>query len=139
MKRLDEKLRRRTRRKAGIRKRISGTAKRPRVTIYKSNRYTYLQAVDDTEGVTLAAVSNLEKELGEIKNNVSQIGKLGDKLAEKLKEKKIKEVVFDRNGYLYHGILKSVADGMRNRVFSFRGSVWITVSVIVSLLKNSCV
>jgi len=119
MKRLDEKLRRKTRRKAGIRKRISGTAKRPRVTIYKSNRYTYLQAVDDTEGVTLAAVSNLEKELGEIKNNVSQIGKLGDKLAEKLKEKKIKEVVFDRNGYLYHGILKSVADGMRKSGIQF--------------------
>ena len=119
MKRLDEKIRRRTRRKTGIRKKIAGTTERPRVTIYRSNRYTYLQAGDDTVGVTLAAVSNQQKKLGDIKNNVSQIGKLGEMLAEELKEKKIKSIVFDRNGYLYHGIVKTVADGMRKSGIQF--------------------
>ncbi len=119
MKRLDEKLRRRIRRKTGIRKKIAGTIERPRVTIYRSNRYTYLQAVDDKAGVTLAAVSNQQKKLGDIKNNVSQIGKLGEKLGEKLKSLKIEGIVFDRNGYLYHGIVKTVADGMRKSGIQF--------------------
>jgi len=119
MKRLDEKLSRRIRRKTGIRKKISGTIERPRVTIYKSNRYTYLQAVDDKEGVTLAAVSNQQKKFSDIKNNVNQIGKLGEKLAEKLLSLRIKDIVFDRNGYLYHGIVKTVADGMRKSGIQF--------------------
>jgi large subunit ribosomal protein L18 len=114
-----EKLNRRTRRKIGIRKRLSGTSVRPRVTIFKSNRFTYLQAVDDTQGVTLAAVSNRQKDLSGIKNNTGQVGKLGEKLAEKLKDKKIEQIVFDRNGYLYHGILKTVADGMRKSGIKF--------------------
>ncbi len=70
-------------------------------------------------GVTLAAVSNQQKKLGDIKNNVSQIGKLGEMLAEKLKSLKIKGIVFDRNGYLYHGIVKTVADGMRKSGIQF--------------------
>jgi len=119
MRRWAEKLNRRSRRKVGIRKRLSGTSERPRVTIFKSNRFIYLQAVDDTEGVTLAAVSNRQKDLSDIKNNISQVGKLGEKLAAKFREKKIDQIVFDRNGYLYHGILKTVADGMRKSGIKF--------------------
>ena len=70
-------------------------------------------------GVTLAAVSNQQKNLSDIKNNVSQIGKLGEKLGEKLKSLKIEGIVFDRNGYLYHGIVKTVADGMRKSGIQF--------------------
>jgi large subunit ribosomal protein L18 len=119
MKRLDDKRRRRIRRKIGIRKRINGTSERPRVTVYRSNRYTYLQVVDDSKGITLTAASNREKDLGVIKNNTSDIGKLGEALGGRLKQKKIKSVVFDRNGYLYHGIVKSIAEAIRKSGIQF--------------------
>ena len=119
MKRLQDKLRRRIRRKIGIRKRITGTPDRPRVTVYRSNRYTYLQVIDDTKGVTLTAVSNKEKDFTGIKNNLSQIGKLGEVLGERLKKKRVKSVVFDRNGYLFHGMVKAVAEGIRQSGIQF--------------------
>jgi len=113
MKRLDDTTRKRLRRKIRIRKKIYGTAARPRVSIYKSNRFTYLQAIDDDIGVTLAAASNREKDLNAINNNLKNIEKLGHELGKRMKDKNINTAVFDRNGYLYHGIVKAIADGLR--------------------------
>ena len=113
MKRYKDKIRRRLRRKIGIRNKIGGTPLRPRLTVYKSNRYTYIQVIDDTKGNTIAAASNIEKDLKNIKNHVEHIEKLGQIIGKKLKQKKIAKVVFDRNGYPYHGIVKAVADGVR--------------------------
>jgi large subunit ribosomal protein L18 len=119
MKHVIEKNRRRMRRKIGIRKRISGSAERPRLTIFKSNRFTYLQAIDDSKGSTIASASNREKGLGKIKNNVKGIGKLGEEMGKRLSEKKISSVVFDRNGYRYHGMIKEVADAIRKAGIAF--------------------
>lgn len=119
MSRLEDKYRRRLRRKFSIRKRIRGTAERPRLTIYKSNRYTYLQAIDDSDGRTLAAASNKEKDLAAVRNTVAEIAKLGEAFGRRLAEKQIKKAVFDRNGYLFHGKVKAVADGIRKAGVEF--------------------
>ncbi len=113
MRKLEEKTRKRLKRKLSIRKKIHGTPERPRLTVYKSNRFTYVQAVDDVAGRTLAAASNREKEHRDIKNAVAQMEKLGTLIAERLKAKNIAAVVFDRNGYRYHGKVKAVAEGAR--------------------------
>jgi large subunit ribosomal protein L18 len=119
MKRIREKLRRRKRRKLSIRKNIFGTETVPRITVFKSNRYTYVQAIDDNSAKTIAAVSNLEKEHRAVKNNVREVGKLGETIGARLKELDIKQAVFDRNGYLFHGIVKAVADGIRKSGVKF--------------------
>ncbi|MDR1838850.1 MAG: 50S ribosomal protein L18 [Treponema sp.] len=108
-----EKDRKRLRRKIHIRKRVAGTAERPRMTVTKSNRRLSIQVIDDTKGHTLACASTLEKELRNIKATVEGAGKLGEIMGKRLLEKNIKTVVFDRNGYLYHGIVKALADGSR--------------------------
>jgi len=108
-----EKDRKRLRRKVHIRKRLFGTAERPRMTITKSNRRISVQVIDDSKGHTLASASTLEKELQNIKATVDGAGKLGEIMGKRLLEKNIKTVVFDRNGYLYHGIVKALADGSR--------------------------
>jgi large subunit ribosomal protein L18 len=113
MKKLPDKIARRRRRKLRIRKKILGTPDRPRISIYKSNRFTYVQAVDDTKGYTIATASTREKELAGIKNGVSDLAKLGEVMADRLKKKNITNAVFDRNGYLYHGRVASVAEGLR--------------------------
>jgi large subunit ribosomal protein L18 len=113
MKKIIDKSRKRLKRKASIRKKIRGTPERPRLTVYKSNRYTYVQAIDDAGGATLAAASNLEKEHKNIANKVAEMEKLGLLIGERLKAKKIMAVVFDRNGYRYHGKMKAIADGAR--------------------------
>jgi large subunit ribosomal protein L18 len=113
MKKIDDTTRKRLKRKASIRKKVHGTAERPRLTVYKSNRYTYVQAVDDLAGKTVAAASNLEKEHREIGNKVATLEKLGQLVAERLKAKNVSAVVFDRNGYRYHGKVKAIADGAR--------------------------
>ena len=119
MKRVSEKKRRRARRKIRIRKKIHGTSDTPRINIFKSNRFTYLQVIDDEKGVTLASASNREKDLLKINNNLKQIEKLGQVLGDRMKELKITMAVFDRNGYLYHGIVKAVADGIRKQGIQF--------------------
>lgn len=119
MNRIDDKRRRREKRKIRIRKKISGSKKIPRLTVFRSNRYTYVQAIDDSLGHTLASVSNREKELLMLKNQVADAHKLGQKMGGRLKEKKIKRVVFDRNGYEYHGIIKSLAEGVRKAGIEF--------------------
>ena len=114
MKKIDDTTRKRLKRKASIRKKIHGTPERPRLTVYKSNRHTYVQAVDDLAGTTLAAASNLEKAHRDIvEQDGGMLEKLGQLIAERLKAKNITAVVFDRNGYRYHGKVKAIADGAR--------------------------
>ena len=99
-----------------IRKKIRGTSERPRVYVFKSNRYVYTQVVDDDNGHILASASTLEKEFkGKNKNfkNMEACQVLGGILAKKLKEKKIEKVIFDRGIYPYHGRIKAFAEAMR--------------------------
>src|SRR5688500_4747947 len=111
------KLRKRLRRKVSIRLRLSGTAERPRLSVFRSTRYGYAQAVDDTTGRVLAAASELEAKLKEAvagkpkKERARLIGKV---IGEKLIASGVKRVVFDRNGFIYHGRVKEVADGARD-------------------------
>ena len=105
---------RRQRIKYRIRKRLSGSEERPRMTVYRSNKQIYVQLVDDVSGQTLVAASSKEKEIATQKVNKTDQAKLvGKRLAEKAKEKGIESVVFDRNGYLYHGRVKNLADAAR--------------------------
>ena len=114
-----EKDRKRLKRKVHIRKRISGTGDRPRMTVTRSNRSLSVQVIDDTQGHTLASASTLEKELREIKANIAGAARLGELFGKRLLDKDIKSVVFDRNGYLYHGIVKALADGTRKAGIQF--------------------
>jgi large subunit ribosomal protein L18 len=114
-----EKDRKRLKRKIHIRKSISGTAGRPRMTVTRSNRVLSIQIIDDTKGHTLASASTLEKDLRDIKATVEGAGRLGEIMGKRLLEKNIKTVVFDRNGYLYHGVIKALADGTRKAGIQF--------------------
>jgi large subunit ribosomal protein L18 len=108
------KAERRQRIKYRIRKRLSGSGERPRMTVYRSNRQIYVQLVDDVTGQTLVSASSKEKEIASQKVNKTDQAKLvGKRIAEKAKEKGIDAVVFDRNGYLYHGRVKNLADAAR--------------------------
>jgi len=105
---------RRQRIKYRIRKRLSGSGERPRMTVYRSNKQIYVQLVDDVSGQTLVSASSKEKEIASQKvNKIDQAKLVGKRLAEKAKEKGINTVVFDRNGYLYHGRVKNLADAAR--------------------------
>ncbi len=106
------KLSRRQRIKQGIRKRITGTSERPRLSVYRSNKGIYAQVIDDNTGTTLVSASSL-KEVAEKSPKIDQSRSVGKLLAEKAIATGIKEVVFDRNGYLYHGRVKSLAEGAR--------------------------
>jgi len=119
LRKLVEKDRKKLKRKIHIRKRISGTAERPRMTVFRSNRSLSIQIIDDDKGCTLAAASTLEKELRGIKVTVEGAAKLGEIMGNRLMEKNIKTVVFDRSGYLYHGVIKAVADGARKAGLQF--------------------
>ncbi|PLY08441.1 MAG: 50S ribosomal protein L18 [Arcobacter sp.] len=98
-------------RKRRVRGNISGTAQTPRVTIFKSNKYLSAQAIDDVAGVTLAAVNS--KALG-LNSNKENAVKVAAQFAETLKSNNIETVVFDRNGYLYHGVVAAFADALRD-------------------------
>ncbi len=113
------KIQRRIRRKMHVRKTISGTADRPRLTVYKSNRYLFAQVVDDEAGK--AFVGLLEKKLPEKKdeNPMERAARMGKEFAKLLKEKKIATVVFDRNGYPFHGRIKAFADAVRSEGINF--------------------
>lgn len=119
MKRVEDKRRKKLKRKVHIRKKISGTADRPRLTVYKSNKHMYVQAIDDVAGITLASASNMESEFKALKNTVADAQKIGEAIGQRLVEKKIETVIFDRNGYIYHGIVKSIADGARKSGLKF--------------------
>lgn len=112
----DLKLRRRIRRKKHIRKIVRGTAERPRMVVFRSLRQIYVQLVDDVNGRTLAGVSSLSPDVrdGVTGKKPIEIGKLvGEVCAKKALEKNIARVIFDRNGFPYHGRVKAVADGAR--------------------------
>ncbi len=106
---------RRTRIRKRIRKIIKGTKEKPRLSVFRSNKHIYTQFINDDEGRTLLSVSSLNKEIADKKNiNKTEQAKLVGKLtAEKSKAAKITSVVFDRNGYLYHGRVKALADAAR--------------------------
>jgi large subunit ribosomal protein L18 len=116
---MNDKDRKRSKRKVHIRKYIAGTAARPRMTVTRSNRNLSIQIIDDTAGKTIASASTLEKELSSIKPTVEGALQLGEVMGKRLLEKKIKQVVFDRNGYLYHGVVKALADGSRKAGIEF--------------------
>ncbi|MFT6849472.1 MAG: large subunit ribosomal protein L18 [Sphingobacteriales bacterium] len=114
------KVSRRLRIKRGIRKRITGTASTPRLTVYRSNKDIYAQLIDDVSGSTVASFSSSAKELAKEKGTKIEISKkVGMHLAEKAKQAGIEVVVFDRNGYLYHGRVKSLAEGAREGGLKF--------------------
>ncbi|MBX3161936.1 MAG: 50S ribosomal protein L18 [Deltaproteobacteria bacterium] len=117
-----EKVRKRLRRKVHIRLRVSGTAERPRLSVFRSARYVYAQAVDDTTGRVVAAASEIETNLKEAvagkpkKERARLVGKV---IGEKLVGLNVKKVVFDRNGFIFHGRVKEVADGAREAGLEF--------------------
>jgi large subunit ribosomal protein L18 len=113
MKKLIEKAQRRQKRKLRIRSVVQGSAERPRLSVFASNKHFYCQAIDDLTGKTLVSVSDLEKVLDGAKINVEGVKVLGTELGKRLKEKKILTAVFDRNGFRYHGVIKSFADAVR--------------------------
>ena len=119
LRKMVEKDRKKLKRKIHIRKRISGTAERPRMTVFRSNRSLSVQIINDDTGCTLASASTLEKENRNIKATVEGAGKLGELMGKRLLEKNIKTVVFDRSGYLYHGVVKALADGTRKAGIEF--------------------
>jgi large subunit ribosomal protein L18 len=104
-----------------VRKKIRGTAERPRLNVFRSSRHIYAQIIDDVKGVTLAAASTLDKELDGIENggNVEAARKVGELIAKRAQEKGLKAVVFDRGGYLYHGRVQALADAAREAGLDF--------------------
>jgi large subunit ribosomal protein L18 len=118
-KKLNDKDRKRLKRKIHIRKRLHGTAERPRMTVTRSNCNLYMQIIDDDAGKTLASISTLEKEFASLKPNTEGAAKLGEEFGKRILDKNIKTVVFDRNGYLYHGVVKALADGARKAGVEF--------------------
>ena len=119
MNRMVDKRRRHLKRKAHIRKSISGTATRPRMTVFRSNYHMYVQVIDDTQGRTLVSASTVEADLKGLRNCVADAAKLGEAVGKRCLEKNIQSVVFDRNGYIYHGIVKAIADGARSAGVKF--------------------
>ncbi len=111
----------RKRRKVRIRKKISGTAEKPRLVVYRSNLHIYAQVVDDVTGTTLAAASTLALSRGGEKacRNKAGAERVGREIARLALEKDIHRVVFDRNGYLYHGRVRAVAEGAREGGLEF--------------------
>ena len=111
-------------RKQRIRRRIrkvsSGTAERPRLSVFRSNNEIYAQVIDDTKGTTLVAVSSRDKEFAKTKGTKSEVANtVGKAIAEKCKTAGIDKVAFDRGGNLYHGRVKSLADGAREAGLNF--------------------
>ena len=111
---------RRHRIKRRIRKRLTGTPERPRMSVFRSNKEIYVQIIDDLHRKTLVAASSREKDFEEGKmTKIQQAEKVGTLVAQKAKDAGVKEVVFDRNGYLYHGRVKSLADSARKGGLKF--------------------
>jgi large subunit ribosomal protein L18 len=104
-----------------IRKKILGTAERPRLNVYRSLNHVYVQLIDDTQGATLIAAHSAEGKTGERKNggNLAAAKEVGKAIAERAQAKGIKEVVFDRGGYIYHGRVKALADAAREAGLKF--------------------
>lgn len=108
---------RRERIKAGVRKKINGTTERPRLSVFRSNTGIYAQVIDDVKKVTVVAASSVE--LGKKTLNQDGAKNVGRKIAEKAKAAGVETIVFDRNGYLYHGNVKAFAEGAREGGLKF--------------------
>lgn len=109
----------RDRRHKRVRAKISGTADCPRLCVYRSNSNIYAQVIDDTKGVTLASASTLDKEIKTKKSNKEAAKEVGTLVAKRAIEKNIKTVVYDRGGYIYHGIIKELAEAAREAGLEF--------------------
>jgi len=109
----------RIRRKQRIKRKISGTQERPRLTIYRSLKHIYAQVIDDTNGRTVVSASTNEKGQAEGRRNKASAQDLGKRIAEKAKSAQVEKVVFDRNGYIYHGCVKAFADAAREAGLQF--------------------
>ena len=116
---LKKKYRSRLRRKRLIRSRVIGTMERPRLSVKVSIRHIYVQVIDDMNGRTICAVSTVTKDTKNTQKNVKSAYKIGEDTALLAKKENIKKVVFDRNGRLYHGRVKAVADGARKAGLQF--------------------
>lgn len=109
----------RTRRHARVRTKISGTPECPRLSVFKSNSAVYAQIIDDVNGKTLVAASSLDKEVKTKHANVEAAKEVGALVANRAKDAKISDVVFDRGGYIYHGVIKALADSAREGGLNF--------------------
>ena len=113
----------RAKKKLRIRKKITGTAERPRLAVYRSLKHTYAQLIDDVKNQTITGVSTLTPDLRpdveKVKSKTEAARLVGKKIAEKARALNIKKVVFDRSGYLYHGRVKAVAEGAREGGLEF--------------------
>jgi large subunit ribosomal protein L18 len=110
---------RRTRIKASIRKKIEGTADRPRMSVFRSNKEIYVQFIDDISGKTISSTSSQDKEFDAKGSKIELATVVGKNAAEKAKAAGISQVIFDRNGYLYHGRVKALAEGAREGGLKF--------------------
>ncbi len=113
------KINRRAKIKRRIRKKLTGTSKVPRLTVFRSNKQIYAQIIDDTTGKTLASASSFKNKSTDKVAKTDQAGVVGKEVAEKALKAGIEQVVFDRNGYLYHGRVKQLADSAREGGLKF--------------------
>ena len=109
----------RKRTKMRIRKKISGTPQKPRLSVFRSNKHIYGQLIDDANGRTLVAASSNEKDFQAEGNKTETASKVGQLIAQRAVEIGIQTIVFDRNGYIYHGRIKALADGARKNGLKF--------------------
>ena len=109
----------RTRRHIRVRRKISGTTECPRLCVYRSNSNIYAQIIDDTKGITLVQASTLDKEVKTKHSNKEAAKEVGTLIAKRAIEKNIKTVVYDRGGYIYHGIVKELAEAAREAGLEF--------------------
>ncbi|MGH8951006.1 MAG: 50S ribosomal protein L18 [Acidimicrobiia bacterium] len=109
----------RQRRHTRVRKRVHGTVERPRLTVFRSNKYIYAQVIDDVEGRTLAAASSQESDLHSENLNLAAATKVGEAIASRAKDAGVTSVIFDRGGYKFHGKVKALADAAREAGLEF--------------------
>ena len=102
-----------------IKKKVRGTAERPRLSVFRSNKEIYCQLIDDDSGLTIASASSRETGIPKDGNKTDQSKEVGKRLADRAKEKDVVKVIFDRSGYLYHGRVKALADGARENGLHF--------------------
>lgn len=115
----DDRKKARVRRHLRVRKKVSGTTERPRLAVYRSEKNIYAQIIDDINGITLVSASSLDKEFNGVGSNKEAAKVVGGMVAKKALEKGIKEVVFDRGGYVYHGRIQNLAEGAREAGLQF--------------------
>ena len=118
VKKTDRKMER-TRRHLRVRTKVSGTSERPRLCVYRSNTNIYAQIIDDVAGNTLVSASTLDKEVKTKNSNVEAAKEVGALIAKRASAKKIKTVVYDRSGYIYHGVVKALAEAAREGGLEF--------------------